>query len=114
MTDDPDAAGDAAAPTPPPAPRRLEAFVRGRVQGVGFRMYAFAAATRFGLSGWVANERDGVRCVAEGTPDELEALLEALREGPPAAEVDDVETSWSAATGSFDRFSLKSGWHGGD
>ena len=38
---------------------RLEAVVRGRVQGVGFRYLVLDFASEIGLTGWVANERDG-------------------------------------------------------
>lgn len=96
-------------------PSRLEVIVRGRVQGVGFRMYAGASARARGLVGWVANESDGsVRCVAEGPRSDLEAFARGLAEGPPGSVVDRIETSWSAATGTFDGFALRSGWHGGD
>jgi acylphosphatase len=103
-------AGDAAIDTD----RHLDARVRGRVQGVGFRMFVFDTAVRLGLGGWVANERDGVHCVAEGPAEALKSLLDALEEGPPGAEVDDVETAWSAPNGRFERFTIRSGWHGGD
>lgn len=95
--------------------QRLDAVVRGRVQGVGFRFHVVRAAERLGLVGWVGNEADGaVRCVAEGSPDDLQRLLAALRTGPAGAWVDRVDESWSPATGEFVRFSVRSGWHGGD
>jgi acylphosphatase len=96
-------------------PERLEIVIRGRVQGVGFRMFAGRAAAVAGLVGWVANESDGsVRCVAEGRRADLEAFARALAVGPSGSRVDRVETSWSPATGGFARFALRSGWHGGD
>jgi len=95
--------------------RRLEVVSRGRVQGVGFRMFVFDTALDLGLVGWVANEPDGsVRTVAEGPEPQLLRLLAALRAGPPGARVERVSESWSVAAGSFDRFSVRSGWHGGD
>ncbi len=94
---------------------RLEAVVHGRVQGVGFRYFVIRQASRLGLSGWVANEPTGrVRCVAEGPRPVLEALLEALRDGPPGAFVERVDPVWSAATNEFEGFDVRSGWHGGD
>ena len=48
-------------------PVRLEAVVRGRVQGVGFRYFVAEKAVERGIVGWVANELDGsVACVVEG------------------------------------------------
>ena len=34
---------------------RLEATVRGRVQGVGFRPFVYRVAQRSGIRGWVRN-----------------------------------------------------------
>ena len=94
---------------------RLEAVVHGRVHGVGFRVFARREARRLGLRGWVANEPAGrLRCVAEGPRDALEQLLRDLNEGPPGAWVDRVEATWGPATGAFDGFDVRSGWHGGD
>ncbi|TMC62723.1 MAG: acylphosphatase [Chloroflexi bacterium] len=102
-------------PAGPDGLERLEAVVRGRVQGVGFRYYVLGLAYRADLRGWVANESDGtVRCVAEGPRPALEALLAALREGPPGARVASVDESWLAATDSFDGFGVRSAGHRGD
>ena len=34
---------------------RYHAFVEGRVQGVGFRMFVLQHAEQYGLTGWVRN-----------------------------------------------------------
>jgi acylphosphatase len=95
--------------------QRLDARVTGRVHGVGFRYFVLREATALGLTGWVANEGDGsLRCVAEGRREPLAALLELLREGPPAAIVDGVSEAWMPATGSFGTFGVRSGDHRGD
>jgi acylphosphatase len=94
---------------------RLEAVVHGRVQGVGFRIFVVRHADRLGLRGWVANESSGgVRCVAEGSRESLESLLDDLRAGPSGASVERVDASWSRATGSFPGFEVRGGWHAGD
>jgi acylphosphatase len=94
---------------------RLEAVIRGRVQGVGFRFHAERLAAALGLVGWVANEADGtVRCIAEGPRHILEAFVRDLAGGPPGARVDRLDATWSPATGGFDRFAVRSGWHTGD
>lgn len=103
----------------PPArvdPReRLEASVRGRVQGVGYRVFVARAAVGLGLAGWVRNEPDGaVHLVAEGHPADLDALLAAIHEGPPGADVRDVRASRGPATGHAARFEIRAGGHGGD
>lgn len=94
---------------------RLEARVAGRVHGVGFRYFVVREAMELDLVGWVANMADGsVRCIAEGPRDRLDALLERLREGPPAAIVESVSPTWLPATGSFSSFGVRSGDHRGD
>jgi acylphosphatase len=94
---------------------RLEATVRGRVQGVGFRIFVANRAAALGLTGWVRNGSNGsVECLAEGPRPELESLLAALALGPAGARVEGVSPAWSAATGSFDRFAIRSGWTSGD
>jgi acylphosphatase len=66
--------------------------VSGRVQGVGFRWFVQRAADSCGVRGDVCNLPDGrVEVRAEGTRTALERLLHAVREGPPAARVDEVE-----------------------
>lgn len=94
---------------------RLDATVRGRVQGVGFRYFVIHRAMELDLTGWVANEPDGsVRCVAEGPRPALERLLESLESGPAGAVVDRVTTAWGPATSAFRSFEVRSGGHSGD
>ena len=95
--------------------QRLEAVVRGRVQGVGFRVFVLREASYLDLAGWVANDPDGaVRCVAEGSRSSLERLVERLETGPPAAIVDRVVATWSPARGIAAGFGIRSGAHRGD
>jgi acylphosphatase len=94
---------------------RLEATVRGRVQGVGFRYFVIREAMDLGLTGWVANGVDGsVGCVAEGPRPRLEALLALLRAGPASAHIERVDVTWGPASGSFRSFEIRSRGHSGD
>lgn len=88
--------------------RRLSARITGRVQGVGFRAFTQRTARQEGIHGWVRNESDGsVRLEAEGPEDALNALREAIEQGPRAARVEDVSAEWKSASGEFDRFSVR-------
>jgi len=70
----------------------VRVLVRGRVQGVWYRGWTLDRATARGLRGWVRNRRDGsVEALFIGPQDKVEAMVEACREGPPAARVDSVE-----------------------
>jgi acylphosphatase len=94
---------------------RLEASIRGRVHGVGFRYFVVSRAERLGLTGWVSNEQDGsLRVVAEGPRADLEVLLEALREGPASAIVEYVAEDWLPYTGHWGTFGIRSSGHRGD
>lgn len=94
---------------------RLEASIRGRVQGVGFRYLVAARATQMGLTGFVANEQNGaVHVVVEGPRADLEDLLETLREGPASSIVERVDENWLPYTGHWGAFSIESRGHRGD
>jgi acylphosphatase len=87
---------------------RLQAVVEGRVQGVGFRYFVEEEAMVFDLKGWVRNRWDGnVEVIAEGERQVLEKFLAALRRGPRASEVTEVQVVWLPATGEFDRFYIR-------
>jgi acylphosphatase len=98
-----------------PPDGRLEAAVRGRVQGVGFRYWVVRRAAGLGLTGWVANELDGsVRLVAEGDAGSLDELEELLRVGPAGAVVETVQAIRMPATHAFAGFEVRSAGHRGD
>ena len=86
---------------------RLHATVRGVVQGVGFRYWTLGEAEKRGLVGSAGNLLDGtVEVTAEGTRDDVEALLDWLRSGNTPGRVDEVDATIGPATGEFTRFSL--------
>lgn len=65
--------------------------ITGRVQGVGYRMWAERTATQLGIRGWVRNRSDGnVELLATADGDAIAALIEACRHGPRVAVVADV------------------------
>ena len=53
--------------------------VRGIVQGVGFRPFVYALATRLGLGGLVGNDVDGVFIEVEGSPAAVAEFLRSLQ-----------------------------------
>jgi len=75
---------------PDALPRRLKLRVRGVVQGVGFRPFVYALARRFGLSGFVLNDSEGVLIEVEGTGvGDFGGFLRA--QAPPLARIDAVD-----------------------
>jgi acylphosphatase len=70
------------------------ASITGKVQGVGFRAWAWTEARELRLSGWVRNEPDGsVTALLIGSRTALAAMVDRLRAGPPGASVTGVVTS---------------------
>jgi len=92
-----------------PAPGAIEsrlARVRGRVQGVGFREACVQQARALGVTGWVRNRMDGsVEAMLQGSPAQLDAMCEWLRDGNPVALVDELElTELAPPFARFDGF----------
>jgi acylphosphatase len=83
-------------------------IVSGRVQGVGFRFFVNRAAAIEGLHGWVRNLPDGrVEIRAEGESAALERFERQVRQGPPGARIDDVDTTDVGAGGHDAGFSIQ-------
>ena len=81
--------------------RTVRLAITGRVQGVGYRIWAERTAAALGLRGWVRNRRDGsVELLATGEDEPIARLIEACRQGPLAAVVTDVATSDAEDDGS--------------
>jgi acylphosphatase len=81
---------------------RLTAWVRGEVQGVGFRWWTRARALELGLVGSASNLRDGrVEVNAEGPEITCRQLLVALRSGDSPGRVDAVVERWSDPRGNL-------------
>lgn len=67
-------------------------FIRGRVQGVGFRYFAQREAEELGLTGFARNLDDGrVEVYAVGPDAKLSEFAGRLHQGPRWADVRGVE-----------------------
>lgn len=72
--------------------RRIRATIRGAVQGVGYRWATAEHGTEIGASGWVKNHADGtVHAEIQGSPSQVDDMIEFLHRGSQFARVDDVE-----------------------
>lgn len=79
---------------------RLDAWVHGRVQGVGFRWWTRCRALELGVVGSATNKRDGrVHVVAEGSRVQCDRLVELLRSGQTPGHVDVVVENYSVPRG---------------
>jgi acylphosphatase len=83
-------------------------LVTGRVQGVGFRMFAADCARREGLSGHVRNLSDGaVEAVAAGDLESVTRFEAALWRGPSHARVEAVDVTDTAPLGLTGIFAIR-------
>jgi acylphosphatase len=87
---------------------RRRFVITGRVQGVGFRWFAHDAAAREGVDGWVRNLPDGrVEAEIEGELDAVDRVEAALRRGPAASRVEDVNVDERTPVGRRTGFSIR-------
>ena len=87
---------------------RAHVWVKGRVQGVGFRAHVEYHARQVGVTGWVRNVGyETVEAVAEGEKSKVERFIEMMKEGPRMSEVDESKIEWEEPTGEFQMFGVK-------
>jgi acylphosphatase len=83
------------------------ASITGRVQGVFFRAWARDQADALGIGGWVRNCPDGrVDAHFEGEEAAVQQMIDRLRQGPPAARVEDVRL-WDVDPCEFNGFEVR-------
>lgn len=71
--------------------KHLNLTIRGKVQGVFFRVSTQEKADELGISGFVRNEPDGsVYIEAEGNEEMLQLFTAWCQQGPRFARVDEV------------------------
>lgn len=88
---------------------RAHIFIKGRVQGVGFRAHVEYHARQIGgLTGWVRNVGyNTVEAIAEGEREKVERLIEMMKQGPSMSRVDESTVKWEDVTGEFRDFGVR-------
>lgn len=88
---------------------RAHVWVKGRVQGVGFRAHVEYAARKIGgITGWVRNVGyDTVETIAEGRRENIERFIVMVKEGPRASRVDEAKIDWETPNGEYNEFGVK-------
>ena len=90
------------------AKSRFQVIVSGIVQGVNFRYYTQRQAIRYNVTGWVRNLPDGsVAAVFEGEEQDVEAMVQWVRHGPPSAQVTELIAQPEEYRGEFSSFSIR-------
>ena len=87
--------------------QRVHVIIRGKVQGVWFRVETKQAADQLGVCGWVRNRRDGtVEAVFEAEQERIQQMLAWCRKGAPRSRVDQVVETQEAYAGEFSSFDI--------
>lgn len=88
--------------------KKNHVVIEGKVQGVFFRANMQQVARSLGLTGWVRNLPDGrVEAVVEGAENNMAAMLDWCRQGPPYAVVRHVEVTEEPYSGDYRDFSIR-------
>jgi len=83
----------------------MHVTIRGRVQGVFFRMETKRTADRYAVFGWVRNRADGtVEAVFEGDQEKVVTVVDWCRRGPRHADVRGIDIQAEPYTGEFTEF----------
>jgi acylphosphatase len=86
-----------------PPEKTVRLRITGRVQAVGYRLWATRTAASLGLRGWVRNRADGsVEVLAIGPSETVGDFIAASRQGPRAAQVTAVSVAEAEDDGSLD------------
>jgi len=88
---------------------RAHIWVKGRVQGVGFRAHVeYSAREIGGLTGWVRNVGyETVEAIAEGERTKVNRFIALMEQGPRSSRVDESKVEWEPPTGEFTVFGVK-------
>ncbi|HVG12049.1 MAG TPA: acylphosphatase [Flavisolibacter sp.] len=87
--------------------RTVHLTVKGKVQGVFYRVSAKKAAEQLGITGWVKNTAAGdVEIMASGEQGALNQFIDWCKEGPSEAHVTEVVTV-SQDVGRFSKFTIE-------
>ena len=80
--------------------------IKGKVQGVFFRVWSMAQAKALNLKGWVRNRDDGsVEMLIDGAATNVAQMITLCHQGPPSAKVErvEIETVKDEAPDSFEK-----------
>ncbi len=91
-------------------------YIKGDVIGVGFRAWTKIQAKIHHVVGWVRNEHDkedifgrggGVEAMLQGEQEDVDRMIELVRQGPSISMVDDIEVFWQEPKEIFEAFEIR-------
>lgn len=86
---------------------QLQAYLEGKVQGVGMRFFIQQLAKHLGLKGYVRNLPDGrVYLIAEGEKANLNKMIKEIKDSP-RGKVNNVSVKWHSPESKFETFEIR-------
>jgi tRNA pseudouridine55 synthase len=83
----------------------LLVYLKGRVQGVGFRYYCQKQAQNLNIKGFAQNLKDGrVKILAQGSLGSLIDFLDKVKKGPLLSKVEKVFPIWRKINKNYESF----------
>jgi acylphosphatase len=83
-------------------------YIRGLVQGVGYRFFAQRSAARHQVRGYVRNLEDGrVEALAQGSQAAVDGFRDDLTAGPTYSSVEEVEEKVVEPNRAFSTFRIE-------
>ncbi len=87
--------------------RKVHIYIDGDVLAVGFRQFVKRKADELELKGYVRNIEGSVEVVAEGEENKINELILACKEGPIAANVENVSVEDEPPNYLYKDFSIR-------
>ena len=95
--------------------KQVRVMIKGRVQGVFFRVSTQEMAIKLGVTGWVKNCPDGsVEAVFQGTASSVDAVVEWCHKGSPQSLVETVSVELEDIHSKYQRFLIEETKHLGE
>ena len=88
--------------------KTFRALISGRVQGVGFRYFAYDRAIQFVVKGYVQNTHDNkVEIICQGQSSDLDSFILSVKKGPALAYISEFILEEVAGFSLYDSFDIK-------
>ncbi len=96
--------------------KQVHLYIKGDVIGIGFRAWTKIQTKINNVNGWVRNvytkpevfgPGGGVEAVFQGDEENVNKMIEQVKDGPPVSRVTDVEIMWQDAKEIIEGFEIR-------
>jgi acylphosphatase len=87
--------------------KNFELIIEGRVQGVGFRNFAYTRAIKNNINGYVKNTPDGgVEIICTGKSTDMDKFIAEIKKGPSFSFISNIRIN-ETAEDDFNNFEIR-------